>query len=110
MSCTIPIFAAALLATTGTANAQNVNTIVNNGPTSNRYDMVILGDGYRAHEESKFNNDCQRFAQDRALEHPFGRARGHLAFAARREPGLVHDDPAPGGARALGTGTFGRGP
>ncbi|MEY4675213.1 MAG: hypothetical protein RL148_2997, partial [Planctomycetota bacterium] len=39
--------------------AQAVTTVVNNGPTSELYDMVILGDGYTAAQQAQFNQDVQ---------------------------------------------------
>jgi len=39
--------------------AQTVTTVVNNGPTSELYDMVILGDGYTAGQQAQFNADVQ---------------------------------------------------
>ncbi len=40
------------------ASSQTVTTIVNNGPSSELYDMVILGDGYTAAQQALFNQDC----------------------------------------------------
>ncbi|MFO1053427.1 MAG: M64 family metallopeptidase [Planctomycetota bacterium] len=37
--------------------AQTVTTVVNNGPSSELYDMVILGDGYTAAQQAQFNQD-----------------------------------------------------
>ncbi|MFN6196953.1 MAG: M64 family metallopeptidase [Planctomycetota bacterium] len=56
-----PLFAAALatfvaaFAGEAAAQAPTVTTVVNNGPTTSRYDMVILGDGYQAGQQALFN-------------------------------------------------------
>lgn len=46
------------LALSAPVAAQTVNTILSNGPTSNRYDLVILGDGYQASEQAQFDADA----------------------------------------------------
>jgi hypothetical protein len=48
------------LAATTAAQAPTVTTVLNNGTTQSRYDMVILGDGYQSFEQTKFNTDCAR--------------------------------------------------
>lgn len=40
-----------------TASAQTVRTVVNNGPSADLYDMVILGDGYTAADQARFDQD-----------------------------------------------------
>ena len=37
--------------------AQVVTTVVNNGPSSELYDMVVLGDGYTAAQQGQFDQD-----------------------------------------------------
>ena len=49
------IAALALLA--ASASAQTVRTVVQNGPSEDLYDMVILGDGYTAAEQGQFDQD-----------------------------------------------------
>ena len=39
------------------ASAQTVRTVLDNGPPEERFDIVILAEGYLASEESTFNND-----------------------------------------------------
>ena len=56
MRATILTFA--LLAATP-LGAQTVKTILSNGPVANRYDIVILGDGYQTHEEARFDQDAK---------------------------------------------------
>ena len=38
--------------------------VVNSGPTSNRIDVVFMGDGYTSHEHEKFNADMQRMINE----------------------------------------------
>lgn len=62
-----PLFAAALatfvaaFAGEAAAQAPTVTTVVNNGPTTSRYDMVILGDGYQAGQQALFNQHVNTF-------------------------------------------------
>jgi hypothetical protein len=51
---TLAMFAVALVAP---LSAQTVRTVVSNGPPTELYDMVFLGDGYQAHEEALFDQD-----------------------------------------------------
>lgn len=48
---------AALALLAAGAHAQTVRTIVQNGPSEDLYDMVILGDGYTAAEQARFDQD-----------------------------------------------------
>ena len=57
-------FAKAVLVTAALAvpmTAQTVTTVLNNGTTDTRYDMVILGDGYQVQEQTQFNTDVTTF-------------------------------------------------
>lgn len=58
MNATIHAFGLSLLVA-GTAAAQTVTTVVNNGPSSQLIDIVILAEGYRASEEAQFDLDVQ---------------------------------------------------
>ena len=49
----------------------NVVTIVNNGPISNRVDIVYLGDGYTSAEQTTFATDVDNISSDFFLEPPF---------------------------------------
>jgi hypothetical protein len=51
----------AALAAGAIAQAPTVTTVVNNGPTASRYDMVILGDGYQAGQQALFNQHVNTF-------------------------------------------------
>jgi IgA Peptidase M64 len=67
----LALFATALLAASN-AVGQTYNTMVNNGASSNRVDMIFIGDGYRASEiESTYVNHIQG-----TLNHFFGTALG----------------------------------
>lgn len=56
-----------------TLAAQNypLDTILMNGPVSNRINIVILGDGYREEELPKFKNDVHKISEDLMKEEPF---------------------------------------
>lgn len=43
------------------ATAQTVTTVLANGTTQTRYDMVILGDGYQQSQQAQFNQDVNNF-------------------------------------------------
>lgn len=85
-------FAAAL-------SGQTVRTIVNNGATSNRYDVVILGDGYRDVEQARFDADCTTFTAALFAKEPyltFGRYFNvHTVYRASRESGADQPDVVP---------------
>ncbi|MEZ5965081.1 MAG: M64 family metallopeptidase [Planctomycetota bacterium] len=87
------------LATLGSLPAQTVRTIVNNGPTNNRYDVVILGDGYRDVEEGRFDADCLTFTAALFNKEPYATFGGyfnvHTVFRASRESGADHPDANP---------------
>ena len=78
--------------------AQTVTTVVNNGPVGELYDMVILGDGYRAAEQAQFNSDVADivdYFQNQASVFPYGDYfqcyNVHSVFRASVESGA--DDP-----------------
>jgi len=79
--------------------AQVVRTIVANGPTSNRYDVVILGDGYRDVEQARFDADCMTFAAALFNKEPYRTFAGyfnvHTVYRASRESGADHPDANP---------------
>ncbi len=87
----------ALLA--ATAPAQTVKTIVSNGPTAGMYDMVILGDGYQAHEQARFDSDCLTFTAGMFGKEPYQTFAGyfnvHTVFRASAESGADHPDANP---------------
>jgi hypothetical protein len=80
-------------------SAQTVKTILNNGPVTNRYDVVILGDGYQAAEQAKFDADCLA-----SINYLFGRPsygaykeffNVHTVFRASVDSGADEPDKSP---------------
>jgi len=51
--------------------AEPFETIINNGPSQNRVDIAVLGDGYTAGEQDKYKNDVQIFLQGFFAQEPF---------------------------------------
>ncbi len=76
-----------------------IKTHQNNGPTSNRYDIVILGDGYRASEQARFYSDINRWMADLFAREPFKTYRKffnvHSVFRASVESGADQPDKNP---------------
>lgn len=89
----------ALLVCAAALPAQTVKTIVNNGSTGNRYDIVILGDGYQANEQSKFDNDCLRVTNRLFAVEPYKTVKRffnvHTVFRASKQSGADHPDANP---------------
>ena len=88
-----------ILLLTSFATGQKVKTVLNNGPVGNRYDIVILGDGYQASEEAKFDQDVQK-----AINKLFSKSsykayknffNAHSVFRASNESGADHPDRSP---------------
>ena len=78
----------------------SIRTTINNGPSSNRVDIVILGDGYTASELSTtFTNHANNFTNylfdGSSLTEPFGHYQNffntHLIDVASAQSGA--DDP-----------------
>ena len=65
---------------------QVVKTILDNGPTHNRYDLVILGDGYTAQQQARFDVDALT-AADALFD--VGVTRVVVGTAALSDPELV---------------------
>ncbi|MBM3311679.1 MAG: hypothetical protein FJY80_09240 [Candidatus Aminicenantes bacterium] len=66
------VLAAAFAALLGSGlRAENVTPIRSNGPSSNRIDIVILGDGYTSAEMSKFASDAEAFTAGLLGQEPF---------------------------------------
>ena len=76
-----------------------IKTHQNNGPTANRYDIVILGDGYRASEQARFYSDITRWMNDLFAREPFKTYRKffnvHSVFRASVESGADEPDKSP---------------
>lgn len=82
------------------ASAQTtVRTILSNGPTANRYDMVILGDGYTQAEQSHFDSDCQAFLVALFQKQPYATFGSfinvHSVFRASTMSGANQPDVSP---------------
>ncbi|MEC8252220.1 MAG: M64 family metallopeptidase, partial [Planctomycetota bacterium] len=84
----------ALLATALLAaglQAQIVNTVISNGTTESRYDMVILGDGYQVTEQNKFDNDVTTFLTALFQKEPYQTFSAyynvHTVFRASQDSG-----------------------
>jgi hypothetical protein len=96
-----PLFAAtlALAAAAATAQQPTVRTILSNGPTQSRYDMVILGDGYRSTEQTRFDQDVQTFLTALFQRQPYQTFASyynvHTVFRASQDSGADHPDANP---------------
>ena len=51
----------AALTAAAVAQQPTVTTVLSNGTTQSRYDMVILGDGYQATQQAQFDTDVTTF-------------------------------------------------
>jgi hypothetical protein len=93
------IAAALLLGTTALSQAPVVQTVLNNGTTNSRYDMVILGDGYQAFEQPKFNQDVNTFLTALFNKEPYKTFAAyynvHTVFRASNESGADQPDVTP---------------
>lgn len=73
-----------------------VKTVMDNGPPSNRYDIVILAEGYQAHEEATFDQDVSAVVQNLFARPAYATYRSffnvHTVFRASAESGA--DEPA----------------
>ncbi len=72
--------------------ADEVITLVNNGPSANRIDLVFMGDGYTAAERDKFFADMQRLTNDMFVGHTFASYlplfNVHAVFRPSQESGI----------------------
>ncbi|MCR9244902.1 MAG: M64 family metallo-endopeptidase [bacterium] len=79
--------------------AQTVTTVLSNGTTDTRYDMVILGDGYQAHEQNRFNSDVNTFLTSLFNTQPYQTFASyynvHTVFRASVDSGADHPDANP---------------
>jgi hypothetical protein len=82
------------IALASAAPAQVVTTVVNNGPSAELYDMVILGDGYTAAQQGQFHQDVVdviNYFQTRPQLFPYGAYfhcyNVHTVFRASAESG-----------------------
>jgi len=90
---------AAILFLGTTAPAQTVKTILKSGPTQNRYDMVILGDGYTTQQQFRFDSDCTKFIDGLFKKEPYKSFKHffnvHTVYRASKESGADHPDRTP---------------
>ena len=91
--------AAMLAATALTSQAPIVQTVIANGTTQSRYDMVILGDGYRASEQATFDQDVNTFLTALFQREPFQTFSAyynvHTVFRASTDSGADRPDETP---------------
>ena len=84
--------------------------IVDHGPDSLRYNIVILGDGYRSTEMAKYHADAQAFVDAFRATAPFGDLwcgiNIHRVDVVSTDSGA--DDPAACGDGSAGAGTVAR--
>ncbi|NDE14237.1 hypothetical protein EBZ80_04830 [bacterium] len=78
-------------------NQDEVRTIISSGPSSNRIDIVFMGDGYTTTEREKFFSDINRLVDDMFLGDTFKSYlpvfNVHVVFRASRESGLPRQRP-----------------
>ena len=77
-----------LLLLTGAGQAQTfpVDTLIKNGPLSNRINIVFVGDGYQATEMTKYLADVNRAVSAIFQEPPFSQYRQYFNVFAIRVP------------------------
>lgn len=72
-----------------------VNTVVRTGPSKDRLDIVILGDGYRAEDREAFDLDSQRIAERLQETEPYASEAEliniHTVFTPSVEKGAGYD-------------------
>ena len=86
-----------LLAASG--HAQTVTTVISNGTTDTRYDIVILGDGYQVSEQGQFNQDVTTFLTSLFQKAPYNLFADyynvHTVFRSSIDSGADHPDATP---------------
>lgn len=91
--------AALLLCAAVAAQAPTVTTVLNNGTTQTRYDMVILGDGYQASQQAQFNADVNTFLTALFQRQPYATFAAyynvHTVFRASVDSGADRPDETP---------------
>lgn len=79
--------------------AQTVTTVISNGTTDTRYDIVILGDGYQANEQGQFNQDVNTFLTSLFQKAPYNLFAEyynvHTVFRASQDSGADRPDESP---------------
>ncbi|MFY9343456.1 MAG: M64 family metallopeptidase [Planctomycetota bacterium] len=81
------------------APAQTVTTVLANGTTQTRYDMVILGDGYQAGQQALFNANVMTFLTALFQKQPYQTFAAyynvHTVFRASVDAGADRPDENP---------------
>ncbi len=81
------------------AMATTVKTHLKSGPVQNRYDIVILGDGYQAKEQGRFYADVAKWMKNLFNKEPFKTYKPffnvHSVFNPSKESGADHPDRKP---------------
>lgn len=81
------------------AQAPIVQTVISNGTTQSRYDMVILGDGYQAFEQPLFDQNVTTFLTSLFQQQPYATFAAyynvHSVFRASNESGADQPDVTP---------------
>ncbi len=99
MLCSVGVLLASALPLGSALPAQTVNTVLSNGSTSTRYDIVILGDGYQSFEQNKFDSDVTTFLAALFATPPYSTFASyynvHTVFRASAESGADHPDASP---------------
>ncbi|MGK0153305.1 MAG: hypothetical protein ACI9SE_000249 [Neolewinella sp.] len=84
---------------TASLQAQTVTTVISNGTTETRYDIVILGDGYQASEQNQFNQDVTAFLTSLFQRAPYNLFANyynvHTVFRASVDSGADRPDESP---------------
>jgi hypothetical protein len=71
------------------AHSEKVDVIFDNGPASEKLDIVILGDGYTAAEMGKFQKDAKRMADVLLGHEPFLTRKADINIRAVETPSQV---------------------
>ncbi|MEZ6035939.1 MAG: M64 family metallopeptidase [Planctomycetota bacterium] len=81
------------------AQAPVVTTVLSNGTTDSRYDMVILGDGYTASQQALFNQHVNTFLTGLFQKPPYSIFAAyynvHTVFRASQQSGADRPDENP---------------
>jgi hypothetical protein len=80
------LLCAILLALPGRAQVFPVDTLIKNGPLSNRINLVFVGDGYQASEMNTYLADVNRAVSAIFQQQPFSQYRSYFNVFAIRVP------------------------
>ncbi len=70
-------------------NARRINVIADNGPSQEKLDIVILGDGYTSAEMEKFRSDASRLSEVLLSAEPFSSRRNDINIRSVETPSEV---------------------